>query len=123
VKFTLGMDAARLGVDGLRGGFTVRHVSMYNFTSGVNVGTIPAFTTGDITLGYALPALRSQLNFSLQNLFSCTNGTSTPNVWIAAGRPAVYSPTGECGFGKKHIEMLNAPAVGTMAFLGIRWER
>jgi iron complex outermembrane receptor protein len=123
VKFTLGMDAARLGIDGLRGGFTLRHVSMYSFTSGVNVGIIPTFTTGDINLGYALPALRSQLNFSLQNLFSCTGGTSTPNVWIAAGRPAIYAPTGECGFGKKHIEMLNAPALGTMAFFGIRWER
>jgi iron complex outermembrane receptor protein len=117
------MGAARLGVDGLRGGFTVRHVSKYDFTSGVNVGVIPTFTTGDVNLGYALPALGAHLNFSLQNLFSCTGGTSTPNGLIAAGRRAIYTATGECGFGKKHIEMLNAPPVGTMAFVGIRWER
>ena len=123
MKYTLGMDAARLGVDGLRGSFTVRHVGSYDFISGVNVGRIPTFTTGDLNFGYALPALGAQLNLSLQNLFSCTGGTSTPNVYISAGRRALYSDNGECGFGKKHIEMLNAPALGTMAFFGIRWER
>ena len=123
VKYTVGMDAARLGVDRLRGGFTVRHVSKYDFTSGVNVGTIPSFTTGDISLGYALPTVRARLNLSVQNLFSCTGGTSAPNGWIAAGRRAIYTPTGECGFNKKHVEMLNAPALGTMVFLGLRWDR
>ena len=123
VKYTLGMDAARLGMDGLRGGFTVRHTSIYDFTSGVNVGTIPTFTTADVSLGYALPALGAHVNFSLQNLFSCVGGTSAPNGWIAAGRPAMYTANSECGFGKKHLEMLNAPSVGTMVFLGIRWDR
>jgi iron complex outermembrane receptor protein len=117
------MDAAQLGIDGLRGGFTARHVGGYAFTSGVNVGRIPTFSTGDVSLGYALPTLGAHLNLSVQNLVACTGGTSTPNGWIAAGRPATYTAKSECGFGKKHVEMLNAPALGTMAFLGVRWQR
>ncbi len=101
----------------------MRHVSLYDFTSGVNIGTIPTFTTGDISLGYALPALGAHLNFSLQNVFSCVGGTSEPNGWIAAGRKAVYTASSGCGFGKKHMEMLNAPSLGTMVFLGVRWDR
>jgi iron complex outermembrane receptor protein len=122
VKYTAGLDAARL-VDGNFGaGFTFRHVGGYSFISGVNVGRIPTFNTLDLTAGYALPSLNARINLSLQNVFTCTGGTTTPDGWIAAGRPAIYTPDGECGFGTKHTEALNAPAIGTMVFLGVRWD-
>ncbi|MGH7720342.1 MAG: TonB-dependent receptor [Gemmatimonadaceae bacterium] len=122
-KITVGMDFAELPAENLSGGFTVRYVNGYSFLSGVNVGRIPTFTTFDFTLGYGLPRLGSRLNLSVQNLFSCRSGKTTANGFIAAGRPAVYTENRECGFGKKHAEMLNNPEIGTMVFLGIRWER
>jgi hypothetical protein len=98
-------------------------VNGYDFISGVNNGRIPTFSTFDFTLGYQLPQFNSRLNLSVQNLFSCTGGTSTPNGWIAAGRRSSYSADGECGFNKKHNEMLNMPAIGTMVFVGLRFDR
>ena len=122
-KFTVGMNFAELPVSGLNAGFTVRHVNKYDFLSGVNVGRIPTFTTLDLSFGYGLPRINSRLNVSVQNLFACTGGTTTPNIWIAAGRSAIYKEGGECGFGKKHNEMINMPAIGTMVFAGLRWQR
>jgi hypothetical protein len=29
----------------------------------------------------------------------------------------------KCGFGRKHKEMINMPDIGTMAFLGVRFQR
>lgn len=122
-KWTAGIDATRFGSSQLGGGFMVRQVSTYQFLSGVNVGRIPTFTTADLSLGYALPSVNARINFSVQNLFSCTGGTSRPNGWIASGRAAVYTAEKSCGFNKEHAEALNAPPLGTMAFLGIRWDR
>ena len=33
----------------------------------------------------------TRINLSVQNLFSCRGGTSTPNGWIASGRTAIYT--------------------------------
>jgi hypothetical protein len=122
-KVNLGMDFTRLGTDALSGGFTVRHVTGYDFLSGVNVGRVPTFGTFDFTLGYSLPKLNSRINLSVQNLFSCRSGTTTPNGWIAAGRRSTYKENSECGFGKKHLEMINNPEIGTMVFVGVRFDR
>ena len=122
-KFNVGMDFANLYRDQLRAGFTVRYVNGYRFLSGVNNGKIPTFSTFDFTAGYKLPIAGARLNLSVQNLFACRGGTSSINGWIAATRPSLYEKKRECGFGKKHIEMINMPEIGTIAFLGIRWDR
>jgi iron complex outermembrane receptor protein len=59
----------------------------------------------------------------VQNLFACRGGTNAINGWLAATRPLIYTKKQECGLGKKHIEMINMPEIGTIAFLGVRWER
>jgi iron complex outermembrane receptor protein len=122
-KFNVGMDFANLYNNVLRAGFTVRYVNGYRFLSGVNNGKIPTFSTFDFTAGYKLPAIGASINLSVQNLVACRGGTSAINGWLAAARPAIYTKKRECGFGKKHIEMINMPEIGTMAFLGIRWDR
>jgi len=122
-KINAGLDFAEL-TKSLNGGFTIRYVNGYDFLSGVNVGHIPTFSTFDFTLGYRLPTTTSaRLNLSVQNLLSCKSGTTTPNQWIAAGRRSVYTKGRECGFNKKHMEMLNMPEIGTMVFLGLRLDR
>jgi outer membrane receptor for ferrienterochelin and colicins len=122
-KFNVGMDFANLYNNVLRAGFTVRYVNGYRFLSGVNNGKIPTFSTFDFTAGYKLPVSGTSINLSVQNLFVCRGGTSSINGWVAASRPSIYNKKQECGFGKKHIEMINMPEIGTMAFLGIRWDR
>ncbi|HEX2722943.1 MAG TPA: TonB-dependent receptor [Gemmatimonadaceae bacterium] len=122
-KFNVGMDFANLYNSQLRAGFTARYVNGYRFLSGINNGKVPTFSTFDVTAGYKLPAIGASINLSVQNLFACRGGTSTINGWLAAARPLIYTPKQECGFGKKHIEMINMPEIGTMAFLGIRLDR
>jgi iron complex outermembrane receptor protein len=122
-KFNVGMDFANLYNNQLHAGFTVRYVNGYHFLSGVNNGKIPTFSTFDFTAGYKLPVSGTSINLSVQNLFVCRGGTSSINGWVAANKPSIYNKKQECGFGMKHIEMINMPQVRTMAFLGIRWDR
>ena len=122
-KFNVGMDFANLYANQLRGSFTVRYVNGYHFLSGVNNGKIPTFSTFDFTAGYKLPFSGTSLNLSVQNLFACRGGTSSINGWVAAAKPSIYTKKQECGFNMKHIEMINMPQIGTIAFLGVRWER
>ncbi len=122
-KFNVGMDFANIYANRLRGSFTVRYVNGYRFLSGVNNGKIPTFSTFDFTTGYKFPSLGATINLSVQNLFVCRGGTSSINGWVAANKPSLYNKKQECGFGLKHIEMINMPQIGPMAFLGIRWDR
>jgi outer membrane receptor for ferrienterochelin and colicins len=122
-KANVGLDFSELGTPNAYGGFTVRYVNGYDFRSGINVGHIPTFNTFDFTAGYRLPAVNGRINLSVQNLFSCSSGTSTVDGWLAATKPLKYTPKSECGFGKKHIEMINMPEIGTMVFLGFHWDR
>jgi outer membrane receptor for ferrienterochelin and colicins len=122
-KANVGMDFSELVSKDVYGGFTIRYVNGYDFRSGINVGHIPTFDTFDFTAGYRIPAVNGRINLSVQNLFSCRRGTSTIDGWLAATKPLKYTPKSECGFGKKHIEMINMPEIGTMVFLGFRWDR
>ena len=122
-KFNVGMDFANLYNNVLRGGFTVRYVNGYRFLSGINNGKIPTFSTFDITAGYKLPAMGASINLSVQNLLACRGGSNAINGWLAAAKPLKYTAKQECGLGKKHIEMINMPEIGTMAFLGVRFDR
>jgi len=122
-KATLGMNFAELGMRELSANWAARFVTGYDFLSGVNIGHIPGFSTFDVGGTYRILDSRARINLSVQNLFSCSAGTVAANVWIASGRPAIYTQSRECGFGKKHIEMLNSPQIGTMLFLGLRIDR
>ena len=122
-KLTLGTDVTSFLLPNLSAGMTFRTVSGYHFVSGVNVGRVPTFNTFDIRLGYDIPQYGMRVNLSVQNLFACSYGQSAPDEWIAAGRSAIFTPGTECGFGEKHVEMLNSPEIGTMVFLGVRYQR
>ena len=62
-----------------------------------------------------------QVIFQAQNLFSCVGGTTTPPaLGISSANPATYTEGRECGFGKQHQEMINAPKLGPIVLLGLR---
>ncbi len=122
VRVTTGMEFNNV-VDRLIAGFTARYVSKYDFRSGVNYGLIPAFGTVDLSGGYTLPKSGARLMFQAQNLFSCVGGTTTPPaLGIGSANQAVYTAKRECGFGKKHQEMINAPLLGPIVLVGLRLE-
>jgi iron complex outermembrane receptor protein len=122
-KATLGMNFAELATRDLSASWSARFVTGYDFLSGVNIGHIPGFSTFDVGGSYRLMESHARINLSVQNLFSCNAGTVAANGWIASARPSIYTQSRECGFGKRHIEMLNSPEIGTMVFLGLRVDR
>jgi iron complex outermembrane receptor protein len=121
LKGTVGMDASDLPV-GMFGGFLARFVKDYQFNSGSHNGRIPGIATLDLNVGRKITHYAT-LNLSLQNLFACTSGTTTPPAFLAATAPATYVRGWGCGFGRKHVELLNMPAIGSMAFFGVRFDR
>jgi outer membrane receptor for ferrienterochelin and colicins len=122
VRVTTGMEFNNV-IDRLMAQFTARYVSKYDFRSGVNYGLIPAFGTLDISGGYKLPTTGARLMLQAQNIFSCVGGTTTPPaVGIGSANQAVYTAKRECGFGKKHQEMINAPLLGPIVLVGLRLE-
>ena len=128
-RITAGMDFTEF-MPKTNGGFTVRYVNGYDFRSGVNWGHIPGFGTFDFNANYTIPDSHATLMLQVQNAFSCVQGTSTaPANGISststpatapAGR-ATYTPGQSCGFGQTHSEMINAPQIGTIVLLGVRW--
>ena len=120
VRLTGGMDFTNV-VQNVVAGFTTRYVSKYDFRSGVNYGLVPAFGTLDLSASYRLPNRNARLLFQAQNLFSCVGGTTTPPaLGIGSANQATYTEGRECGFGKQHQEMINAPKLGPIVLLGVR---
>jgi len=125
-KWTLGATARDMGP--LTAGLTFRNVNAYYFRSGTNTGVIPTFGALDLNLTLKLPALQNTIvSLSASNLFSCTSEDvrySTP-VTTPPSQPfsAIASADKGCGFNRKHIEMINMPAIGPMMFLGVRYNR
>lgn len=131
-KWTLGTNLAnfetRYGT--LQGSMTARHVNGYYFRSGINMGRIPTFSTLDASIGFRVNRLNSLLNVGVSNLFSCVGKFSYADELPAddprrASDPLRQSPVGEergCGFGKRHIEMVNMPEIGTMLFVGMQFQ-
>ncbi len=121
VRVTGGMDFTNI-VQGLVAGFTTRYVSKYDFRSGVNYGLIPAFGTLDISAAYTL-SNSAKVIFQAQNILSCVGGTSTPPaLGIGSANQATYTAGQSCGFGSTHQEMINAPLVGPIVLIGLRWD-
>jgi len=123
-KWTVGATARNVGP--LTANVTFRNVNSYYFRSGTNTGIIPTFGTLDASLSYRLPATfsNSQLQLSVANLFGCTTEGVTYST-PTGGQPNSVLATEDsgCGFGRKHIEMINMPQIGTMLFLGVRYSR
>ena len=119
-KWNVGMDF-NAPAQQLVGGFTVRHVTGYNFRSGINNGIIPTFQTFDVTVSRRIPAIGAQVNLSVQNLFSCAGGYY--EIRVGQVSPGTFVKNRECNFGQRHMEMVNMPTIGTMIFLGVRYDR
>jgi iron complex outermembrane receptor protein len=120
-KATAGLDL-RDGPWGTFGGFTIRHFKDYQFLSGVHNGRIPGFAGLDFNIGRRLNST-TVLNVQVQNAFVCTSGTSVPPAFLNAALPASYARGWGCGLGRRHIELLNMPAIGSMMFVGLRVDR
>ncbi len=108
--WTLGARAVDLGP--LNASTTFRSVKGYDFHSGINRGRIPSHATLDAAVGYRIPQINSEITLSAQNLFACGAEESAP-----------FGESGEtsCGFGQRHVQMVNMPAIGTMVYLGLRY--
>ncbi len=120
VRLTGGMDFTNV-VQNVVAGFTTRYVAKYNFRSGVNYGLVPAFGTLDLSASYRIPNRDAKILFQAQNIFSCVGGTTTPPaLGIGSANQATYAAGRECGFGKQHQEMINAPKLGPIVLLGLR---
>ena len=120
-KWTIGATAHDMGPFTV--GLTHRNVNGYYFRSGTNTGVIPTFGTLDATASLKLAAFpKSMINLSVSNLYGCTAEKVTYDTPTGAQPNShVKSEDRKCGFGRKHQEMINMPAVGTMAFLGVRY--
>ena len=125
MRWNAGVDFLELGTAGRgRFGVSVRKSQTYRFVSGVNNGFIPGFWTLDLSAGWKLPAQGASLNVNVQNLFTCQSARQITPQWVAATLPwGIDTAGGQCGFGRKHVEFLNAPAIGTMVFVGLRFDR
>ena len=122
-KWTVGLDQAKI-YGALSGGIMLRTVIEYEFRSGVNVGRLPGFSTVDVNFGYDLPWENTRFMIRMQNLFTCTSGTTTPHaLGIAGTNPATFKSDRKCGLGRQHQEMLNMPLIGPMVFAGVRYGR
>ena len=125
-KWTVGATMRDLGP--VTAGLTFRNVNSYYFRSGTNTGVIPTFGTLDASISLKLPKLQSSfVNLTVSNLFSCTSEDivySTPTT-TPPSQPnsAISSSDKACGFDRRHIEMVNMPEIGTMMFLGVRYNR
>lgn len=128
-KWSLGATAHNL--NGVTAGLTFRNVLGYYFRSGTNTGVIPTFGTLDASLSYKLPSQfrDATLQLSVANLLGCTSENVTYSTPVVTA-PAVAQPNSQiatrdkgCGFGRKHVEMINMPQIGTMVFLGLRYSR
>jgi iron complex outermembrane receptor protein len=118
LKWTLGAGFQDFGR--LTGGLTVRHVDEYYFRSGVNRGNIAAFTTLDANLGYRIDRFNTTVNLGVSNLFGCGGRFTYADSDLLRANPTDEERS--CGFGEKHTEMINMPEIGTMVFLGVKYQ-
>jgi iron complex outermembrane receptor protein len=118
MKWTVGGSFQDFGR--LTGGLTLRHVDEYYFRSGVNRGFISGFTTLDANLGYRIDRFNTTVNLGVSNLFGCGGSFEYEDKDLLRATPTKENRG--CGFGQKHTEMINMPEIGTMVFLGIKYQ-
>lgn len=124
-KWTLGANLVDIAAPGgmLNAGATMRHVTSYYFRSGINMGVIPTFSTLDLSAGYRVPRYNTTFTVGVNNLFTCSQDDATEFEYAATDllRRNPTNKERSCGFGMKHNEMINMPAIGTMLFVGARY--
>ena len=121
-KWTVGASAKDVGP--LSGSVTWRQVGQYYFRSGSNTGIIPRFGTLDASVSYRVPVIDNvRMQLGVSNLLSCTSEDVKYSTAVAT-KPNGRMTVGDkgCGFGRRHKEMINMPEIGTMVFLGARWQ-
>lgn len=118
LKWTVGAGFQDFGR--LTGGLTMRHVDEYYFRSGANRGYVAGFTTLDANLGYRLDRFNTTLSLGVSNLFSCGGEFTYADTDVLFANPTDEARS--CGFGEKHQEMINMPQIGTMVFLGVKYQ-
>lgn len=121
-KYTLGATMRNMGL--FTAGLTFRNVNGYYFRSGTNTGVIPTLGTLDANVSMRIPRLNNALvNFGVSNLYSCTRESVTYMAGTVPPNSVINTADKKCGFDRKHIEMINMPAIGAMGFLGLRLTR
>lgn len=118
LKWTVGAGFQDFGR--LTGGLTMRHVDEYYFRSGANRGFVPGFSTLDANLGYRIDRYNTQLTLGVSNLFACGGRFTYADTDVLFKTPTKEDRS--CGFGERHQEMINMPEIGTMLFLGVRYQ-
>ena len=99
-----------------------RYVHGYPFNSAANRGHVPTFATLGAAVRWPIGQSTAVL-LQVDNLLSCVSGTSVPpTLGITLVASATYVSDRSCGFGERHIETPNMPAIGTMFILGVRQE-
>jgi outer membrane receptor for ferrienterochelin and colicins len=108
--------------NGVQASLRARYVEGYDFRSGADWGRIPTFYTLGASASYRVGG-NTSLMLQAENIASCVNGMSTPPAaGISASAQATHIANQTCGFGLRHHEILNMPAVGTTVFVGLRRE-
>ncbi|AHG91265.1 TonB-dependent receptor plug [Gemmatirosa kalamazoonensis] len=126
-KWTFGGTARDVGP--LTFGATWRNVNAYYFRSGSNQGVVPTFGTLDASVSLKLSTLQNtMLNLGVSNLLSCTaqDVTYVPASKLPTGaqpNSIIDQEDRSCGFNRRHVEMINMPEIGPIAFLGVRFQR
>jgi outer membrane receptor for ferrienterochelin and colicins len=125
-KWSIGATARDLGPFTV--GLTFRNVNAYYFRSGTNTGVIPTFGALDANVTLKIPSLENSIiSLTASNVFSCTHENltySTPITTPPSQPNSLLAGSDKgCGFDRKHIEMINMPAIGPMMFLGVRYSR
>jgi iron complex outermembrane receptor protein len=100
---------------------SIRYANGYEFRTGIDNGHVPTFATLDLSGSYRIANLATTILLQVQNLAACVSGTTTrPPNGVAGPSRHLYTPKRDCGFGVRHRELLNMPAIGTMIFVGAR---
>lgn len=76
-----------------------------------------------LSANYRVPSYGTTLLLQIDNIATCVSGFSTPpTAGISPAFQATYTARQSCGLGLRHHEILNMPAVGTMVFVGARYD-
>lgn len=102
-------------------GLLVRHATGFTFRSGVNAGIVPTYESLDANASMRLPSIGAQLNISVLNIVSCRAGSY--ELRLTQTSPGTLVQRHKCDIGLRHIEMINMPEIGTMIFVGLRYQR
>lgn len=102
--YALSLQATARELRGGEASASVRWVAGYAFAAGINVGTIPSFATLDLDASWRTPLPSVRILLGVRNLVACVEDRT-------------------CGFDRRHIEMVNMPAIGTIFTAGVRVHR